>query len=134
MTVARDRRSRSSALGLAAAVGVSVCLAGQSPSAPPLTLSIQSPVNGAYASGPVTLRATVEPADAASAVIFFVDGRQMCVDCGLLAPPTETNFTLISQRHGWRLTRHTDPSGKRSLEWRCPKCYSLVKEKQGIKR
>jgi hypothetical protein len=62
------------------------------------------------------------------------DARQICVDCGQVAPLTETSFTLISKSHGWRLTRQTDPSGRRSLEWRCPKCYTRFREKQGVKR
>ena len=50
--------------------------AGQSPS-PQLT--VLSPVEDAYVSGETTLRAELNPPDAASAVIFFVDGRQLCV-------------------------------------------------------
>jgi Ca-activated chloride channel family protein len=47
--------------------------------APAVSLSILSPANGVYASGPTPLIAKVEPAAAVSAVIFFVDGRQLCV-------------------------------------------------------
>jgi Ca-activated chloride channel family protein len=43
------------------------------------TLSILSPVADTYVSGQLTLRASVSPPDAASAVVFFVDGRQVCV-------------------------------------------------------
>src|SRR5437879_6097354 len=50
--------------------------AGQPP-APKLT--VLSPVEDSYVSGETTLRAELNPPDAASAVIFFVDGRQSCV-------------------------------------------------------
>ena len=58
------------------------------------------------------------------------DEKKACVDCGTVAPPTETNYTLISQRHGWRLTRTVDGKGRRAVEWRCPKCYARFREKQ----
>lgn len=41
-------------------------------------VSILSPADGAYVSGPTLLRARVEPAGAARSVTFFVDGRQVC--------------------------------------------------------
>lgn len=53
--------------------------------------------------------------------------RHECVDCGKLSPPTETNYTLISSQHGWRLTLGTDALGKRVMQWRCPKCWSKHK-------
>src|SRR5207244_8892816 len=40
---------------------------------------ILSPGADAYVSGPTLLRARIDPPDAASAVAFFVDGRQICV-------------------------------------------------------
>lgn len=47
-----------------------------------------------------------------------------CHDCGKSAPRTETNFTLISARHGWRITfRKVD--GLRLAEWRCADCWAL---------
>lgn len=57
------------------------------------------------------------------------DGRKVCVDCNTLSPPTDSDYTLISQRHGWRLTRSTDAEGKRSAEWRCPQCFVKIREK-----
>ena len=42
-------------------------------------LSILSPAPDVYVSGQTTLRASLSPRDAASAVVFFVDGRQLCV-------------------------------------------------------
>src|SRR5438105_4456033 len=42
-------------------------------------LEIVSPVDKEYVSGPIVLTAQLDPPEAASAVIFFVDGRQLCV-------------------------------------------------------
>ena len=61
---------------LLAAAGV-VCVFAQAP--PPPQLTILSPADQAYVSGPTVLRAAVDPVDAASAIVFFVDGRQICV-------------------------------------------------------
>jgi hypothetical protein len=47
-----------------------------------------------------------------------------CVDCEKTAPPTGTNYTLISSRFGWRLTRTEARSGRKVMEWRCPACYA----------
>jgi len=63
-------------LGLAA--GLSVSLSAQAPQ-PAAKLTILSPDADSYLSGQIRLRATLDPLDAASAVIFFVDGRQICV-------------------------------------------------------
>ena len=58
--------------------------------------------------------------------------RRKCVDCSALAPETETNYTLISQRHGWRLTRGKDAAGRKVMEWRCPDCYARVRPKTAL--
>jgi VWFA-related protein len=55
----------------------SVLLGAQAP--PAARLTVDSPAEGALVSGVQTLRATVEPTGAANAVVFFVDGRQVCV-------------------------------------------------------
>lgn len=55
---------------------------------------------------------------------------QQCVDCGTSAPRTETNYTLISSRYGWRLTRTADANGRRVMEWRCPSCYTRYRAKR----
>ena len=41
-------------------------------------LQIVSPIDGSYISGPIALRAALDPDTAASSVVFFVDGRQIC--------------------------------------------------------
>ncbi len=43
-----------------------------------VSLAIVAPSEDAYLSGPTLLRARMTPANAASAVTFFVDGRQVC--------------------------------------------------------
>ncbi len=48
---------------------------------------------------------------------------QTCVDCGAKSPQTETNYTLISSRYGWRLSLENRPDGRRSSAWRCPLCW-----------
>ena len=52
-------------------------------------ITIVAPTSDAYLSGPTQLRAQVEPASAAAAVSFFVDGRQVCV---LVGQPYECDW------------------------------------------
>lgn len=49
------------------------------------------------------------------------------MDCRALSPETETNYTLISARYGWRLSKRRDARGKLIMEWRCPKCWRAYK-------
>jgi hypothetical protein len=60
------------------------------------------------------------------------DERQLnrCIDCDIIQPQTETNYTLISSRHGWRLTRSFDAEGKKVLEWRCPSCWAAFRDRR----
>jgi hypothetical protein len=51
------------------------------------------------------------------------DTGQTCADCGEQPPATETNYTLISARHGWRLSRGVDANGHKVMKWRCPDCW-----------
>jgi len=55
------------------------------------------------------------------------DGREVCVGCGKESPETETNYTLISPRYGWRLARERRPNGKFDVQWRCPECWRQYK-------
>jgi hypothetical protein len=52
--------------------------------------------------------------------------KMVCCECGLRAPRTNTNYTLIS-RTGWRLTRVRGDSGLLVVEWRCPACWTKHK-------
>jgi ribosomal protein L34 len=62
-----------------------------------------------------------------------VSDRDMprCVDCSAVAPPTGTNYTLISARFGWRLTRMRTQAGRKVMEWRCPSCFSRSRAREG---
>jgi hypothetical protein len=56
---------------------------------------------------------------------------QRCVGCRTRAPDTDTEYTLISSRYGWRLTRRIERDGTFVMEWRCPACWQAYKaEKQ----
>ena len=61
---------------LAVAIVAGAAIIAAQSSEPQLT--ILSPGDGAYVSGPTLLRAKVEPIDAVAGVTFFVDGRQAC--------------------------------------------------------
>jgi Ca-activated chloride channel family protein len=74
------------ALALAAA-GAHVAAGAQTPSEPALV--IVSPPADAYLSGTTILRATLTPADAATRVLFSVDGKQVC---DVSAPPFECSW------------------------------------------
>jgi hypothetical protein len=54
---------------------------------------------------------------------------ETCVDCGKQSPRTETGFTLISQRFGWRLRRERLSDGNVLVEWRCPECWNQFKQR-----
>jgi VWFA-related protein len=64
---------------LAVVVGVTASLLAQTQAPPAPQLTILNPEEDAYLSGPTSLKAALDPPEAATAVIFFVDGRQMCV-------------------------------------------------------
>jgi hypothetical protein len=51
----------------------------------------------------------------------------VCVDCGALAPETDTAYTLIGARFGWRLQYVPDETGRRIQRWRCDTCYRRAK-------
>jgi hypothetical protein len=55
------------------------------------------------------------------------DIQPECVVCGRRAPPTDTNYTLISQRHGWRLVIEKTAEGRRASVWYCAECWSVRK-------
>ena len=54
--------------------------------------------------------------------------ERSCTDCGARAPSTETNYTLISASHGWRLASRPRGAGEKPvLEWRCPTCWAAYR-------
>jgi Ca-activated chloride channel family protein len=71
-----------------AAFGLALIVSAQTPDSAP-QLKILSPGEESYVSGPTLLRASIVPADAASSVTFFVDGRQVCA---LTRPPFECEW------------------------------------------
>jgi hypothetical protein len=56
---------------------------------------------------------------------------EVCVVCGIQSPKTDTNYTLISPKFGWRLSRRPADDGTFIVEWRCHECWTKYKEKQG---
>ena len=72
----------------AAVIAVGVIVSAQNPESG-VQITILSPGADAYVSGPTLLRARVDPTEAASAVAFFVGGRQICV---VTAPPFECEW------------------------------------------
>jgi len=55
---------------------------------------------------------------------------EVCVVCGIPSPKTDTNYTLISPKFGWRLSRRRAADGTFIVEWRCADCWTKHKEKQ----
>lgn len=55
---------------------------------------------------------------------------QHCADCQVEAPTTDTNYTLISSRYGWRMTRVEQRDGRRAMQWRCPQCWDTFKRRR----
>lgn len=48
---------------------------------------------------------------------------RVCVTCGMKAPPTETEYTLIGHKHAWRCKKTINADGMAALEWYCPTCW-----------
>jgi Ca-activated chloride channel family protein len=71
-----------------AAIAAGAVASGQEASAPP-DVEILSPASDDYLSGPVWLRAAIDPADRAASATFFVDGRRTCV---IVDPPYECEW------------------------------------------
>lgn len=55
---------------------------------------------------------------------------RVCNDCKTESPEVETNYTLISSRHGWRLHRSVDSAGRTLMEWRCPECWARFRKRK----
>lgn len=56
--------------------------------------------------------------------------RPQCCRCGGTSPATDTNYTLISAKHGWRLVLEHDESNRRIGKWWCPECWSEHRERR----
>lgn len=75
------------------------------------TVRVVSPVDGGVVVGLTRLRAAVEPPDAASGVVFFVDGRQVCT---VTVPPFECDWNAGSTiaRHQMRVVANLVGGGR----------------------
>ncbi len=82
--------------------------------------------NAPGADAPISNRAEAPISNRADAPASNRDTPR-CVNCNAVAPPTGTNYTLISSRFGWRLTRGSDLAGRKVMEWRCPACFSRLR-------
>jgi hypothetical protein len=49
--------------------------------------------------------------------------KRVCTDCAIEAPSTESAYTLISSRFGWRLQYEANAKGEREPKWRCGDCW-----------
>ena len=105
------------ALVIALAAGASSVGAGgmdrpaASPPPPTARVRILSPADGAIVVGSTRLRAEVEPSDASSSVIFFVDGLKVCT---VAKPPFECEWdagSMITQ-HLVRLVVNLTAGGR----------------------
>ena len=56
--------------------------------------------------------------------------KKRCVDCNSIPPETQTNYTLISPQHGWRVRRY-EKDGRKVMEWRCPECWRAFRAQGG---
>ena len=56
-----------------------------------------------------------------------------CTDCGMASPETETPYTLISSKFGWRLSWTKEGNGAPVSCWRCPACWKKAKQKADAK-
>jgi len=63
-----------------------------------------------------------------------MSNRRACVDCKRLGPETETDYTLIGSRFGWRLRKERAADGTVILEWRRPQCWAEYKKTHGSSR
>ena len=86
--MARVRTASVTGAVVAAAFGLALIVSAQTPDSAP-QLKILSPGEDSYVSGPTLLRASIVPAEAASSMTFFVDGRQVCA---LTRPPFECEW------------------------------------------
>jgi hypothetical protein len=55
--------------------------------------------------------------------------NKSCVDCGIAAPKEESDHTPISSKYGWRLACYTTTDGRKKMQWRCPECWVVYRDK-----
>jgi rubredoxin len=52
---------------------------------------------------------------------------QTCTDCKKEAPQTDSQYTLIGGKFGWRVQRRKTAHGW-TVDWRCPDCWRVFKQ------
>ena len=55
-------------------------------------------------------------------------GPVKCVGCGKAQPESESVYTLIGGKSGWRVTRQKEASGLITTQWRCPDCWAAFRK------
>lgn len=54
--------------------------------------------------------------------------QQICSLCREASPITQTNFTLISNKHQWRMELVCGADGHKEPRWYCPECWQKLKQ------
>jgi hypothetical protein len=54
--------------------------------------------------------------------------KTQCGGCRAPSPPTNSTYTLISQKYGGRLVLQEDESGNRVGQWSCPACWAKKRD------
>ncbi len=57
-----------------------------------------------------------------------MDDSMSCIECGARPPETESAYTLIGGKAGWRLTRVRAADGSVTTQWRCAECWHKFKK------
>lgn len=56
--------------------------------------------------------------------------QQSCCVCHDVSPITNTNYTLISPKHQWRMELRANEQGEREPYWYCPTCWQRLREQR----
>ena len=56
------------------------------------------------------------------------EDQTTCFVCRAVAPPTDTDYTLISSAHGWRLAARVGADGRKAQVWYCPSCWKVFRK------
>jgi hypothetical protein len=60
--------------------------------------------------------------------------ERRCSDCASLSPPGVSEYTLISSRFGWRVTKATTSLGTPVLRWHCASCFAKRRSMKPVPR
>ena len=56
------------------------------------------------------------------------NNQQECCVCHDVSPVTQTNYTLISPKHQWRMEVRMGQNGVKEPLWYCPSCWEIIKQ------